>query len=112
MGRILSTLLLSLLVICAQQAALVHEMGHALGHGPERAEAMVPGSGTQDPGTTEKGLYCDKCFQFAHVAGAAFAFSPAVFSLVADTESARDRAAADLAADAPPSRSRGPPIVL
>jgi hypothetical protein len=112
MGRILSTLLLSLLVICAQQAALVHEMGHALGHGPEQAQTTIPGSGTQTPGTTEKGLYCDKCFQFAHVAGVAFAFSPAVFSLVADTESARDRAAADLAADAPPSRSRGPPIVL
>jgi len=120
MRRLLSTLLLALLVVCAQQAALVHEIGHGLPHG-SGAVTSVAGTAVAtsaaeprapESGTTEGGSYCDKCFQFAHVSGAGFSSHPVAALLVAGTESARASPAADLAAEAPQSRSRGPPIVL
>lgn len=112
MRRILSTLLLVLLVVCAQQAALVHEIGHGVGQGSGKPVAARDIAGSQDPGTTDKGSYCDKCFQFAHVSGATS--GPAqtfVFDTAAD-DPAHGHQPAELAAEAPVSRSRGPPIVL
>jgi len=123
MRRILSTLLLALLVVGAQQAALVHEIGHGVGHGggiagsSSAAAAADNAAGAQaaraaDSGTTERGSYCDKCFQFAHVCGAGFSASAVLALLAAGAQLAHGRQIADLAADAPQSRSRGPPIVL
>jgi len=123
MRRILSTLLLALLVVAAQQAALVHEISHGIGSGAGRALAVAAAdtvatsidkaaARVADSGTTEGGSYCDKCFQFAHVCGAGFCSSAVLAFLEPGSESARGRQVADLAADAPQSRSRGPPIVL
>jgi len=122
MQRLLSTLLLALLVVGAQQAALVHEIGHGIGHGGAgSAHAVGTGlahaagaQGARDAGsgTTESGSYCDKCFQFAHVSGAGFSASPVLAFLNAGAQPAHGRPVAELAADAPQSRSRGPPITL
>jgi hypothetical protein len=112
MRRILSVLAVALLVVCAQQAALVHEIGHGLGHGSVNPVAAATIADSQDPGAPDKGSYCEKCFQFAHVSSAAAGFSPLDFVIAGSNEPASDHPAAVLAADAPQSRSRGPPDVL
>ena len=113
MRRLLTSLLLALLVVGAQQSALVHEIGH--GFGQDSAKTAVADSARPAPngGTADTGAYyCQKCFQFAHVAGAVAGHPPAVLWLAAGAEPAVAILAAEIAADAPPSRSRGPPIVL
>lgn len=112
MRRIVSTLLLALLVIGAQQAALVHEIGHGIAHRSASQLATAIVADRDDSGTTERAAYCDKCFQFAHVSGAMTGSAPVPLSVLARGQSAQCQAAAEIAADAPPCRSRGPPIVL
>jgi len=122
MRRLLSSLLLALVVVGAQQAALVHEIGHGIGHGGALSlhttgagRSFVAGAQSArapDSGTTESGSYCDKCFQFAHVSGAGFSAGPVLAHLAAATQSPDGRPIAELPADAPQSRSRGPPTTL
>jgi hypothetical protein len=124
MRRTFLPFVLSLLFVCAQQAGLVHAIGHAsdrFAAVPAAGFSVSPGTGAvaaQQPGDlrtadgSEAGSYCDKCFQFAHFAGAAFAFVlPALaFDPVRETPQARPVALAIV--DAPAFRSRGPPVVL
>ncbi|HYA65795.1 MAG TPA: hypothetical protein VEE84_03860 [Burkholderiaceae bacterium] len=118
MLRVFSTLLLALLVVGAQQGALLHEISHGIGHHPAKvstrggnavAPAKPPAS---HPAGGESNSYCDKCFQFSHVNGADFASAPAPAPIVAQAEVALGTQAADLPSDVPQRRSRGPPIIL
>lgn len=116
MRRILFPLLLWLLVVSAQQAALVHAIGHGAGHGSGAASVSVGGKALSESGSTEGGngggIFCDKCFQFGQVASAAVAQLPAVLLRVGNTELALGRPSAQIAADAPASRGRDPPTVV
>jgi hypothetical protein len=112
MRRLLSSLLLAFLVVGAQQSALVHEIGHGLGQDSAKTAAADSSRQAPNTGTTDSGAYCQKCFQFAHVAGAITANFPATLSFSATAEPARANLVAAIAADAPQYRSRGPPIVL
>jgi len=116
MRRILFTLVLALLVVCAQQGALLHQIGDGIGHGaanapPLAGKAFAPAAGL-DPGSTETDTYCDKCFAFAHVCGAAFSCAPDIALVLAASEPARGAEPVDQAASVPQPRSRGPPAVL
>ena len=116
-------LLLSFLLVCAQGAGLWHGIGHSAAPHPALAGAALAGAAVspasataqlpQTPSPAESGDgRCDKCFQFAHFSSGA---APLVAFLAVD-ESAQARAfgapAALAARDAPPARSRGPPVLL
>jgi len=71
MRRLVALVALLLLVVGAQQAALVHAISHAVGHGAAPAATQAQAAGSPDGGSaTADAAYCDKCFQFAHVSGA------------------------------------------
>jgi len=116
MPRLAATLLLALLVVGAQQAALVHEIGHGLEHGaPASAAATAPhdaAGGGKAANKQAASSYCEQCFQFAHVCGAGFLSSRTVGVIAARSHAERAREVADLPADPPQSRSRGPPVLL
>ncbi len=111
MRRLLSSLLLAFIVVGAQQTALVHEIGHGFGQDSTKTVAMVGGQAT-GADKSGAGAYCQKCFQFAHVSGAVAGHVPALLGQAASAESANAAPVAAIAADAPQSRSRGPPFVL
>jgi hypothetical protein len=104
--------LLAVLLVCAQLAALLHEIGHGLRHDAGNPTVSTAAAESQDSGPASRGAYCDKCFQFAHVASAAAGILPAFFLVAATSEAAHRQPAAALAAEVPQTRSRGPPIVL
>ena len=108
--RLRRCLLLAIFVVAAQQSALVHEIGHGLG---QKAPAIA-GALAQEltPAGADAGLYCQKCFQFAHVAGAVAAHAPAPLWLAAGNDVARANLSGAAPADTPQSRSRGPPVTL
>lgn len=129
MRRVLSSFFLALLLVGAQHALLVHDIGHGLGQVPGAASRAVaagtaqgarvagmvhagPSQGARRSGTADAGSYCEKCFQFANVAAALAGAVPLPAPLVAGVESARALLAAAIAADAPQTRSRGPPALL
>jgi len=116
MSRIASTLLLALLVVGAQQSALLHEIGHGLAHGAPAAAVLATANDSAGAGGAASkeasSSYCEKCFQFAHVCGAVFSSLVTVGFVAAHAQAVRSGEAADLAADPPPNRSRGPPVLL
>jgi len=109
-------LLLALVVVGAQQAALLHEIGHGFGHGAFATGAAVTASdkagGGQATSKEAASSYCEQCFQFAHVCGAGFLSPVTVAVIAARFLAERVREVADLPADPPQSRSRGPPVLL
>jgi hypothetical protein len=112
--------LLALLLVGAQQAALLHAFEHDVARAAGSVAAAQAAAQTASPSSDTReheqgapgGSYCDKCFQFAHLTGAGFAAASAVLDLTASTEAARSRGAPERAVRAPASRSRGPPIAL
>jgi hypothetical protein len=117
MRRILSAFFLLLFMVGAQQSALVHEIGHGVGEAPSgnlAAGAAAADSGIEKarPDSSDTRTYCEKCFHFAHVAGAVAGHLPGALRLDSRGEQAQATLAAAVAADAPQSRSRGPPVIL
>jgi len=108
--------LLTALVLFGQSAGLLHALSHGTGarSGPapslvaERrgADAAAVAAEAADPPGS-----CEKCFAFAHLASTA----PLGLGAVATAEPAFDASPAStsalLPADAPVSRSRGPPAL-
>ena len=108
--------LLALLVVGAQQSALLHEIGHGFGQAvPAFVAAVtasdVPGS-SQATSKEAASSYCEKCFQFAHVCGAGFSSPVTIAVLAARSPAKRAFEVAELPADPPQSRSRSPPVLL
>ena len=114
MRRTIPLLLTLFLLVCAQSAGLMHGIGHASArHDTAGASAHVLAQGSATPARQEPAdNACEKCFQFAPFSGGAAPVPPAL--LVAETIDAPARMplAALVARDAPPSRSRGPPLYL
>jgi hypothetical protein len=109
MRRVVLNLLLAALFVLAQQAALLHQIGHGVGG---QAYASSQGTGSAGGHPVDGSASCDKCFQFAHVTSALPEAAFVAMLLAADQESARSEAPAELAGEAPPVRSRGPPSLL
>jgi hypothetical protein len=94
--------------------AVGHEVGHAVGHSDGHASGNAPLSAAPalDPDTKDTDAYCDKCFQFAHVAGIALGYLGAMALPAGAVELAQAPPVAALAAAVPGARSRGPPPTL
>ena len=120
-------LFLSLLLVCAQSAGLLHAIGHAAaGHVTAGHSAAVgvppvaraaPGAAAaadaQAPaGPESSGGRCDKCFEFAHFSSSTAPLAPLVVLAQTVSERSAGPQVALLARDAPVSRSRGPPYTL
>lgn len=112
MRRIFSLLLPALLVVLAQQLALVHEIGHGVGDWSGKEIAAAHKAASSDGGGADKVGYCDKCFQYAQVANALGACAQVPNIGFGQSDAACAREPASLAADVPLSRSRGPPAIL
>ena len=111
MRRAVLFLSLVFLLLAAQTAGLVHEIGHGLDGGVATrsvAAAAQAHSGRLMSHTAP----CDKCFQYAQIAGLTTASVIAFAAPDSGVESARAAAFAWLPAVAPTSRSRDPPVVL
>ena len=95
--------LLPLLVLFAQQEALVHELGHV---GEALAQAQSPGKQVPD------NKPCDECIVFAHIASAVYSQAlqlPTLDLAYADPQRVQ---VVSIAAEIPSPRSRGPPLFL
>ncbi len=96
-------LLLPLLLVLGQQGALVHELGHFV----QRVEQS---SAPESP--AHAGDYCDKCFVFAHLSGAA----PVAAAVARYADPVADCVAVPKAnwrtVEVPACRNRGPPARL
>lgn len=108
------SLLWSILLLLAQQAAVLHEIGHwnsdfARGGVQAQAQVQPQGQGKQQqiPGTA-----CEKCVVFAHFAGAVSPDFPEFTQPPLAYDFARQEAASQRSTDSPTARSRGPPILL
>jgi hypothetical protein len=100
---LLRSLLLPLLLVIAQQGALLHELSHWSG-----ASAETQQRDKQAPNSDA----CNLCLAFAGIgSGAAPAHTPA--SLLADLSDAPALPvlAAQIAAELPAARGRGPPLL-
>jgi hypothetical protein len=101
------SLLLPILLLLAQQGAVLHELGHFAAD-VEQAQSRGKQPGPQQP----PGAPCEKCVVFAHLLGAVAPSIPAIvvpqltfvlFGRVVE---------AQRSADSPSARNRGPPVVL
>lgn len=96
-------LLLSLLLVIAQQGAVAHEISHYVDYLNQSQQ-----NDKQSPADK----LCEKCLAFAQIAGAVHA-EPPVLALPALTYDYTPVApVAVIAAEAPAYRSRGPPLLL
>ena len=101
MTRVYKALCLVLLLVAAQQGAVVHELSHAVGVGTTELKA-APG---------ESGAPCALCPAFAQVVTPAFSHSfqlPLLVRAAPELSAEPLYLAADDAVPAP--RSRGPPV--
>jgi hypothetical protein len=102
MNRIRSTLALALLLVIAQQGAILHELSHVYRTGTPHLQSEQ----------SLDGKLCEVCLSFSQVANpasGALAVLPAV-AAVRHEPSAPEFSI--IAADAPAWRSRGPPVLL
>ncbi|BAP89890.1 uncharacterized protein E1O_27590 [Burkholderiales bacterium GJ-E10] len=111
MRRAALFLSLLFLLLAAQTTGLVHEIGHGLGGG-EVARSLAAAGRAQAGRSIPQAASCDKCFQYAQIAGLTTASVIAFAGPDSDVESARAATFAWLPAVAPTSRSRDPPAVL
>ncbi len=111
MRRAALFLSLLFLLLAAQTTGLVHEIGHGLAGG-EVARSLAAAGRDQAGRSIPQAAPCDKCFQYAQIAGLTTASVIAFVAPDSDVESARAATFAWLPAVAPTSRSRDPPAVL
>ena len=105
MRNVYKALSLVLLLLTAQQGAVVHEISHLSGAAqvPNQAQSRADAGGTAD--TT-----CALCPAFAQAASAAFSHSFQIPLLVrTGSQLTPEPRFADIDAAVPPPRSRGPP---
>jgi hypothetical protein len=104
MRRLSSWLLLSLLLVIAQQGAVAHEISHYVDNVKQSQQ-----KNKQSPADK----LCEKCLAFAQIAGAVHAEPPVLALLALLTfEYSPQAPVAVIAAEAPACRNRGPPALL
>jgi hypothetical protein len=99
--------LLPILLLLAQQGAILHELGHFA------SDTQRVQSRNQQPGPLPApGAPCEKCVVFAHLSGAVAPHVP-VFNAPLLVYALVERAiVAQRSTDTPAARSRGPPSFL
>lgn len=104
MTRVCKALCLVLLLVAAQQGAVVHELGHVAGaHGMDLAAAAAGAAGAADGG-------CAQCPSFAQASAATFSHSFQLPTLLpTGIERSRELRVAVADTAIPRPRSRGPP---
>jgi len=103
-GRLSLWLLLSLLLVIAQQGAVAHEISHYVDDAKQSQQ-----KNKQSPADK----LCEKCLAFAQIAGAVHAEPPVLALLALLTYDYTPQApGAVIAAEAPACRNRGPPALL
>jgi len=107
MRRLLTPLLLIALVLCAQQGALVHALAHGVGQ-----TTMLTDGGHAAPASGSSSGHCEKCFAFAHVAGAISAATPTLLAQADDFAPPPHHALAAAPAPRLTTHSRDPPAIL
>ncbi len=95
--------LLPLLLLFAQQEALVHELGH---YGKALGQVQTPHK--QAPESKS----CEKCVVFAHIAGAVHSEAPQLLTPELAYDHPQRLQVASTAAEIVSPRSRGPPVFL
>jgi hypothetical protein len=102
-ARLFLAVLLPVLLLVAQQNAMLHELGHAAGSPArtQRQDKQIP------PGTA-----CDKCVVFAHLSGAVAPDAPALKQPLLAYEAVSRRTVSLASTEVPTARSRGPPSIL
>ena len=99
--RLASILWLALALLVGQQAAALHDLGHATGQLSHKQDSKTP------PGT------CDQCFACAELSGAVGVTVPVLPVVAACTPRAADPVATGVASPARLAyRSRAPPSLL
>jgi hypothetical protein len=102
-------LLLPVLLVLAQQGAVLHELSHYWAGSPDIGfQATGPGQDQKQNPTTP----CEKCLVFAHFAGAISQDVVPLAQPLLAFDFTQRVAAAQRGADVPTARSRGPPSVL
>ncbi len=96
-------ILLPLLLLFAQQQALVHELSHY-----SKALEQAQSQHKQLPESKS----CEKCVVFAHIAGAVHSEAPQLFTPKFTYELPQYLQVASIATDNVSPRSRGPPVFL
>ena len=104
MRRVSLSWLLSLLLLLAQQGALLHGLGH-LSHASHASGTAVSELSAQDSGP------CGTCEAFAQVANPAAGSTFELPRFVASPSAVPAPRYSILLADAPTARSRGPPQI-
>jgi hypothetical protein len=103
MHRIRLTCVLALLLVFAQQGAMLHELSHVYRTGTAHL---------QNEDTRLDGKLCEVCLAFAQVANPASGTLIVPPTIAAVRHVRRDPEFSIIAADAPAQRSRGPPVLL
>ena len=101
--------LLPILLLLAQQGAILHELGHY------RGEAILAGLQDQRHGRDQTQLPeapCEKCVVYAHLAGAVSPHVPAFISPNLVYDFWWQVEFAQRGTDVPSARTRGPPVLL
>jgi hypothetical protein len=105
--------LLPVLLLLAQQGAVLHEFSHLYGNpapaGFQSAFERASNGGEQKrlPASA-----CEKCLVYAHLAGAVSPHIPVISQPLLTFDFAQQLAAAQRGIDIPTARSRGPPVIL
>lgn len=103
--------ILAVLLLWARQAAWVHEVAHLTG-GSSAGPYGLALSAKPDRTDIPEAAYCEKCFEFAHVAGAIAGGAMLLPRVVAQGEAVADAPPASIAAEPIFARNRGPPAIL
>jgi hypothetical protein len=96
--------LLPILLLCAQQGAVMHELEHFA------ADTQRVQSRNQQPGQQPApGIPCEKCVVFAHLSGAVAPHVPVFIAPLLAYALLERAIVAQRSTDTPAARSRGPP---
>jgi hypothetical protein len=111
------SLLWSILLLLAQQAAVLHEIGHwnsdfARGANQAQTQAQAHAQPQGQDKQQLPGTACEKCVVFAHFAGAVSPDLPEFAQPLLAYDFNGQETVSQRSADSPTARSRGPPILL
>jgi len=101
--RTLLVLLLPVLLVLGQQAALVHELGHTA---VQAREGTAPGK------QSHAGGYCEKCFGFSHLSAGSPTAPPAALAVPCAQGAPAAQRSIETRTEFSVRRTRGPPILL
>jgi hypothetical protein len=105
--------LLPVLLLLAQQGAVLHEFSHLYGNpAPAGFQSAFEQTGNGGEQKQLPASACEKCLVYAHLAGAVSPHVPVVSPSLLAFDFSQQLAAAQRGIDIPTARNRGPPVIL